>query len=98
MKYTVTEEDKTLFSQGTLEYKYRLSVMNKSGAIIDVLYCILQVGTYGINGESNIRRTLDATIDFDEFAIDIEDKIEGWYGLDFKFEIGIYSIRNNDFK
>ena len=97
MKYTVTEEDKTLFSQGTLEYKYRLSVMNKSGAIIDVLYCILQVGTYGINGESNIRRTLDATIDFDEFAIDIEDKIEGWYGLDFKFEIGIYSIRNNDF-
>ena len=97
MKYTVTEEDKTLFSQGTLEYKYRLSVMNKSGAIIDVLYCILQVGTYGINGESKIRRTLDATIDFDEFAIDIEDKIEGWYGLDFKFEIGIYSIRNNDF-
>lgn len=97
MKYTVTEEDKTLFSQGTLEYKYRLSVMNKSGAIIDVLYCILQVGTYGINGESNIRRTLDATIDFDEFAIDIEDKIESWYGLDFKFEIGIYSIRNNDF-
>lgn len=97
MKHTVTEEDKALFSQGTLEYKYRLSVISKSGSIIDVLYCILQVGTYGINGESNIRRTLDATIDFDEFAIDIEDKIESWYGLDFKFEIGIYSIRNNDF-
>ena len=51
MKYTVTEEDKTLFSQGTLEYKYRLSVMNKSGAIIDVLYCILEVGNFGILGE-----------------------------------------------
>ena len=44
MRYTITEEDKLLFSQGSLDYKYRLSVMIGS-RIVDVLYGISQAGT-----------------------------------------------------
>ena len=60
MRYTITEEDKLLFSQGSLDYKYRFSVM-KGSQIVDVLYGVSQAGTYGINGESDIRRTLNFT-------------------------------------
>ena len=91
MRYTITEEDKLLFSQGSLDYKYRLSVM-KGSRIVDVLYGISQAGTYGINGESDIRRTLNLTLSLDEFQTNIEEKIQSWFGLDFTFEIALYSI------
>ena len=96
MRYTITEEDKLLFSQGALDYKYRFSVM-KGSQIVDVLYGVSQAGTYGINGESDIRRTLNFTLTLEEFHTNIEEKIQSWFGLDFKFEIGIYSILNNDY-
>ena len=54
MKYRINEEDKLLFSQGALDYKYRLSVM-KGSRFVDVIYGISQLGTYGISGESDIR-------------------------------------------
>ena len=40
MRYTITEEDKLLFSQGSLDYKYRFSVM-KGSQIVDVLYGVI---------------------------------------------------------
>lgn len=73
MRYTITEEDKLLFSQGSLDYKYRFSVM-KGSQIVDVLYGVSQAGTYGINGESDIRRTLNFTLTLDEFHTNIEEK------------------------
>lgn len=73
MKYRINEEDKLLFSQGALDYKYRLSVM-KGSRIVDIIYGISQLGTYGINGESDIRRTLNFTLALDEFQTDIEEK------------------------
>lgn len=85
MRYTITEEDKLLFSQGSLDYKYRFSVM-KGSQIVDVLYGVSQAGTYGINGESDIRRTLNFTLTLEEFHTNIEEKIQSWFGLDFKFE------------
>ena len=95
MRYVITEEDKLMFLQGTLEYKYRLSVKDKN-RIIDVLYGVSQVGSYNINGQSDIRRTVDITLLLDDFY-NIENKIESWYGLDFEFEIGIFSILKNDY-
>ena len=95
MRYVITEEDKLMFSQGILEYKYRLSVKDKN-RIIDVLYGVSQVGSYNINGQSDIRRTVDITLLLDDFY-NIENKIESWYGLDFEFEIGIFSILKNDY-
>ena len=44
MKYKINEEDKLLFSQGALDYKYRLSVM-KGSRIVDIIYGISQLGT-----------------------------------------------------
>lgn len=37
------------------------------------------------------------TLTLEEFHTNIEEKIQSWFGLDFKFEIGIYSILNNDY-
>ena len=34
MKYRINEEDKLLFSQGSLDYKYRLSVMKGSRIVM----------------------------------------------------------------
>lgn len=95
MRYVITEEDKMLFLQGDLEYKYRLNVKDKN-RIKDVLYGISQVGSYSINGQSDVRRNIDITLLLDEIY-NIEHKIESWMGLEFELEIGIYSILKGDF-
>ena len=98
MKYNITQKDKDLLLQTSLDYKYKLIVLNRDGAILDELECIESVGTYNIDSESNIRRTtniilyLDGTYD----SMSIERKIYDWIGLNFGLQIGIQSMRTNE--
>lgn len=100
MKYIVTEYDKNLLTQSEINYKYRLYVLNDHGDVLDELTGINNIGNYNIDSESDIRRTTSFVLELDNTysSTHIEKKIESWVGYDFQLQIGIYSIRDNDYK
>lgn len=99
MKYNITQEDKDLLLQSNLNYKYKLLVLNKNGSILDELDCISSVGTYNIESESDIRRTTSLILYLDDSyqSMSVENKIYDWISLNFELQIGIYSIRKDDY-
>ena len=99
MKYNITQQDKNLLLQNSLDYKYKLLVLNNNGNILDELDCISSIGSYNIDGESAIRRATSITLLLDDTykSVSIENKIYDWIGLNFELQIGIYSIRNDDY-
>lgn len=99
MKYNITQKDKNLILQNTIDYKYKLLVINNNGNILDELYCMLSIGSYNIDSESDIRRTTSISLLLDDKykSMSIEDKIYDWIGLNFELQIGIYSIRDDDY-
>lgn len=99
MKYNITQKDKDLLLQNSLDYKYKLLVLNNNGNILDELNCIMSIGTYTIDSESDIRRTTSLILFLDESyqSMSVENKIYDWIGLNFELQIGIYNIRNDDY-
>ena len=99
MKYNITQKDKDLLLQNSLDYKYKLLVLNNNGNILDELDCIMSIGTYTIDSESDIRRTTSLILFLDDSyqSMSVENKIYDWIGLNFELQIGIYSIRNDDY-
>lgn len=99
LKYNITQEDKDLLLQSNLKYKYKLLVLNKNGSILDELDCISSVGTYNIESESDIRRTTSLILYLDDSyqSMSVENKIYDWISLNFELQIGIYSIRKDDY-
>lgn len=99
MKYSITQEDKDLLLQSDLNYKYKLLVLNKNGSILDELDCVSSVGTYNIESESDIRRTTSLILFLDDSyqSMSVENKIYDWISLNFELQIGIYSIRKDDY-
>jgi len=99
MRYIVTEMDKMLLQQGELNYKYRLYVLDKSHNIIDELMGVSSFGNYDIDADSDIRRTTSFILELDNtyHSKHIEEKIESWVGYDFSMQIGLYSIRDDDY-
>ena len=99
LKYNITQKDKDLLLQNSLDYKYKLLVLNNNGNVLDELFCISSIGSYNIDGESAIRRATSITLLLDDTykSVSIENKIYDWIGLNFELQIGIYSIRNDDY-
>ncbi len=97
MKYNITQDDKNILLQSSLQYKYRLLVINKDGAIIDELSSLQVVGSYSIDADSDIRRTTSFTMYLDSSYKDysVEQKLYEWIGCSFELQIGMYSIRND---
>lgn len=100
MKYNITQYDKDLLLQGDIQYKYRLLVINKDKAIIDELTSLQTIGSYTIDADSDIRRTTLFTMYLDNSYKDysVEQKLYEWIGYSFELQIGIYSLRDDDFK
>lgn len=99
MKHNITQEDKNLLLQDSIDYKYKLLVLNTNGNILDELFCVTSVGIYTIDSESDIRRTISLTLLLEDIykSMSIENKIYDWIGLNFELQIGIYSIRKDDY-
>ncbi len=99
MKYIITEQDKDLLLQSSIDYKYKLFVIGKNEAIVDELTSLQSIGSYSIDSESKVRRTSSFTMYLgDEYeGSSIESKLFSWIGLSFKLQIGIYSIRDDDY-
>ena len=57
MRYNITQFDKELLLQGSMQYNYRLFVIDSGGNVIDELSGLQAIGSYSINADSKIRRT-----------------------------------------
>ena len=100
MKYNITQEDKDLLLQPSLEYKYRLFIVDKDKNILDEIQGISSTGSYNIDSESDIRRTNSFSLLLDNCYRDksLEKRLFLWIGYNFQIQIGILSLRNNDYK
>lgn len=99
MRYIITEYDKWLV-QHSGDYKYRLFIVDNDRNFLDEISGISNVGSYGINSESIIRRATSMTIVLDaQFRTEsIEHKLYSWIGYNFFMQIGIYDVRVDDYK
>lgn len=99
VKYTITQYDKDLLLQNNMQYKYRLLVIDNNKTVIDELSVLQMVGSYSINSESDIRRTTSFSMCLDSLYEDyfVEKKLYEWIGYSFELQIGIYSIRDDDY-
>lgn len=99
MRYIITEYDKWLV-QHSGDYKYRLFIVDNDRNFLDEISGISNVGSYGINSESIIRRATSMTIVLDaQFRTEsIERKLYSWIGYNFFMQIGIYDVRVDDYK
>ena len=100
MKYNITQYDKDLLLQSEIQYKYKLLVLSKNKQIIDELTSLQTIGSYSIDSSSSIRRTTSFTMYLDNSYKDysVEQKLYEWIGYNFKLQIGIFSIRDDDYK
>lgn len=100
MKYNITQYDKDLLLQNELHYKYKLLVINNNKSIVDELMSLQTIGSYSIDSNSDIRRTTSFTMYLDNSYknYSVEKKLYEWIGYSFKLQIGIYSIRDEDYK
>ena len=92
MKYNITQSDKDLFSQASIDYKFRLLVEDSNKNVLDELSGIRSIGSYSIDSESDIRRTTSFILFLDNNYKDtsIEKKLFEWIGYSFELQIGIY--------
>lgn len=98
MKYNITEADKDIILQSSLDYKYRLYIV-KDKTIMDMIEGIQSIGNYTIDGESSVRRSTSFVLYLEDTYAEkhIEDRINLWLGYDFVFQIGIYNILADDY-
>lgn len=99
MKYNITQYDKDLLTQESVDYRYRLFIVGKDKNILDELYGVQSIGTYTVDSQSDARRTASITMYLDDrYRSDsIENKLADWIGCDFELQIGLYSIREDDY-
>lgn len=100
MNYAITEDDKNLMLQPSINYKYKLIVLDKNKNYIDEIIGISNIGSYAINPDSDIRRTISFTLFLDVYNSDIsiEQKLFTWIGYNFLVQIGIYSMKDDEYK
>ena len=98
MKYNITETDKDIILQNSLDYKFRLYIV-KDKTIMDMIEGIQSVGVYAIDGDSSVRRTTSFVLYLEDTYAEkhIEDRINLWLGYDFVLQIGIKNIRTDDY-
>lgn len=99
MKYNITEYDKKLLLQPSVDYKYRMYIVDKNKNALDLLQGVKSVGEYNIDSHSDIRRTSSFVLQLDEYyrGKSLEQKIFFWIGCNFQLQIGIYSLRDEDY-
>lgn len=99
MKYIITEQDKNLLLQSSVDYRYKLLVINKDEFIVDELTSLQSIGSYNIDAESKVRRTSSFVMYLgNEYeGSSIESKLFSWIGLSFKLQIGIFNLREDDY-
>ena len=80
MRYNITQFDKELLLQGSMQYNYRLFVIDSGGNVIDELSGLQAIGSYSINADSKIRRTASFTMYLNNSSrqIPVEKKLYEW--------------------
>lgn len=101
MQYIIAENDKALILQSDLQYKYRLFIVDGNKNVLDEIQGVRSIGSYSIDSESDVRRTSGFTLLLDNdyrIMLSVEKKLFSWIGYNFQMQIGIYSLRDDDYK
>lgn len=98
MRYNITQYDKDLLIQTSTNYSYKLFIVDKNGLFVEELSVLQALGSYTIDSESEIRRTTSFTMYLENIYESIEKKLYDWIGYSFNLKIGIYSVRDDDYK
>ena len=98
MRYNITQYDKDLLIQTSTNYSYKLFIVDKNGLFVEELSVLQALGSYRIDSESEIRRTTSFTMYLENIYESIEKKLYDWIGYSFNLKIGIYSVRDDDYK
>lgn len=98
MKYIITEKDKDLILQNSLNYKYRIYIV-KDKVVMDMVEGIQSIGGYNIDGDSSVRRTTSFVLYLaDTYAEShIEERINLWIGYNFVVQIGVYDLYYDEY-
>ncbi len=100
MKYNITEEDKLLVQYAS-QFKYRLFIVDDNKNVLDEVQGMRAIGSYSINADSDVRRTTGFTLLLDncyQSTMSVEKKLFSWLGYNFQMQIGILSLRTNEYK
>lgn len=99
MRYNITQQDKDLLLQPSIQYKYRLFIMDNNKNILDELFGISNFGSYSIQSDSDTRRTTSFILLLDNSFRDssVEKRLFSWIGYNFKLQIGIKSLRTDNY-
>ena len=101
MKYNITEDDKLLIQQPSLQFKYRLFIVDNKKNVLDEVQGMKSIGSYSINSDSDVRRTSGFTLLLDtcyQTIMSVEKKLFSWIGYNFQIQIGIFSLREDKYK
>ena len=97
----ITQEDLLIILQHSADphLKLNIEVLDSNQKIIDTLNCGLTGGSMSINGESDVRRTANFTIQptLKEKIKLTEDSLL-WLNKDIKISVGLYNPRTKDYK
>lgn len=97
MKYNIQEIDKETLLQNSLNFKIRLYITDRNKNILDEVSGVIGGGSSAIDSDSDIRRTFSVTVKLDGLTDGIEDRITGWLGYHFNLQVGIYSLRTQEY-
>lgn len=97
MKYIITQHDKDLLLQCSVEYAYKLYVLDKNEKVVDELTSLQSIGSYTIDADSKTRRTTSFVMYLGDTFSNIEKKLFQWIGLTFELQIGIRDLRTDEF-
>lgn len=88
MHHVITEEDKMLILQNNIRYNYRMFIVDDQMNVLQRLNEI-DISSYTIDATSSVRRTISASI----YQIDdIDEFLHLYMRMNFKLEIGVYSL------
>ena len=97
----ITHEDLLIVLQHSSDPRLRLNieVLDSSQRIIDTLNCGLAGGSMSINGESDVRRTANFTIQPTlKEKIKLTEKSLLWLNKDIRISVGLYNPRTRQYK
>lgn len=101
MATIITQEDLLIVLQHSSDSRLRLNieVLDAKQKVLDTLNCGLTGGSVSINGESDVRRTANFTIQPTlKEKIKLTENSLLWLNKDIRVSIGLYNTRTKDYK
>lgn len=93
MKYVITEDDKSIITQHRINYAYRILVLDSDRKVVDTI-SDFSIDSFSVDASNGVRRTISVTINKKSNIIQY---INTYMRFDFQLQVGVYSLRLDDY-